>query len=457
MKLTYTIKKSKNIILLALALVGFLTFSGITYAAAVTNGTMTGNAVADLVASSTDVDYNFSFDAATVATSTSITITFPVGFAITNGTIATSSICNRACALAGKISASSTDVAVTGLTGSTAARTIVIAFAASNLNSSTTVFRITAGIQNATTTGLTGTSSIVTNAVGSTAQNDVAGVTLTYDAVVATKLVFTTQPGGAVSGIVLTTQPVVTAQDNSGVTDMDFVSTVTLTDTGVGTIAAPGNTQAAVSGVATFTGVIYIPSADSEPATLLANGGSLTEGESSSFTAVFFHGVGGKIYYPVAEPTTAVAPEVPAPVATEPVVSTPVVTPPASVPATAAEQQQLIVMLLGQLKALVQQAMALGIQVSPQLQAYLVPSKLSDVTSNLMLGSAGQEVKMLQQFLNSNGFELAQSGVGSKGQETMYLGALTRAALMKYQASKDLFVSGILDSATRAYLQSVGF
>lgn len=446
-KLTYT---------LFLALLGFFFFSGIVSAAAVSGGVISGNAVADLVASTTDADYNVSFDAATVATSTSITITFPVGFAITDGALATSSICNRSCATAGVISASSTNVTVTGMTGSLTARTIAITFANSNLNSSTTVFRITAGIQNATTTGLTGTSTITTNAVDGTAQNDVAGVTLTYDAIVATKLAFTTQPGGSVSGIILTTQPVVTAQNADGTTDTDFVSTVTLTDSGAGSITA-GSTKTAVLGVATFTGVIYNPSADNETFTLIADGGSLTAGTSNSVTAVFFRGVGGKIYYApepvITEPVVVITPAVtPIPTPVIPAPTQPVVT-----QATVAEQQQLVNALLDQLRMLIKQVMALGISVSPELQAYLAPSKLSDVTIDLMTGSTGQEVKMLQQFLNSNGFELAQSGAGSNGYETMRFGALTRAALMKYQASVGVTASGILDSATRAYLKTIGF
>lgn len=449
MKSTYSPKIGYTFFLASL---GFFLFSSVAFGAAVTNGAISGNAVADLVASSTDVDYNISFDAATVATSTSITITFPTGFTITNGTIATSSICNSSCALVGKISASSTSVTVTDMTGSTANRTIIISFADSNLNSSTTVFRITAGIQNATTTGLTGTSSIATNAVGATAQNNVAGVTLTYDAIVATQLVFTTQPSNAVSGLALTTQPVVTAKDAGGVTDTDFVSTVTLTKSGAGTITA-GSTKAAISGVATFTGVIYNPGADGESFALIANGGSLTAGTSDSLTASFYHGVGGKTYSVIPEPTATTPPPVTPPPA--PVVPASVVQEPA--PATAAEQQQLVNTLLTQLRALIQQAMALGISIPPEMQIYLAPSKLSDATTNLTIGSAGQEVKMLQQFLNSHGFALTQSGAGSKGQETTRFGTRTRTALMKYQTSVGIPASGVFDSATRDYLKSIGF
>lgn len=54
-------------------------------------------------------------------------------------------------------------------------------------------------------------------------------------------------------------------------------------------------------------------------------------------------------------------------------------------------------------------------------------------TKNLKLLSEDPEVKLLQQFLNTAGFTVASSGPGSKGQETNRFGALTKAALIKYQ------------------------
>src|SRR5690606_24675423 len=46
----------------------------------------------------------------------------------------------------------------------------------------------------------------------------------------ATKLAFTTQPDGSVSGSALTTQPVVSAVDDFGNIDADFTETITLTE-----------------------------------------------------------------------------------------------------------------------------------------------------------------------------------------------------------------------------------
>jgi peptidoglycan hydrolase-like protein with peptidoglycan-binding domain len=43
------------------------------------------------------------------------------------------------------------------------------------------------------------------------------------------------------------------------------------------------------------------------------------------------------------------------------------------------------------------------------------------------------DVKELQKYLNQNGFALAQSGNGSRGNETDYFGTLTQHALTKFQ------------------------
>ena len=88
--------------------------------------------------------------------------------------------------------------------------------------------------------------------------------------VVATQLVFTTQPAGSVSGVALTTQPVVTARDATGITDTGFTETITLTEDSAGSLSGDVDI-AAVSGVATFTDVAYTATADQESFTLTAN------------------------------------------------------------------------------------------------------------------------------------------------------------------------------------------
>ena len=102
-----------------------------------------------------------------------------------------------------------------------------------------------------------GTTTAVTNGTGSTVD------------ITATKLAFTTQPAGSVSGSAFTAQPVVTAQDAVGNTDVDFTDTVTLTESAPGSLAS--NTKTAALGVATFSGLTYTATADQQSFTLTAD------------------------------------------------------------------------------------------------------------------------------------------------------------------------------------------
>jgi len=117
-----------------------------------------------------------------------------------------------------------------------------------------------------------GAASAVTNGSGSTV------------AVTATKLVFTTEPAGSVSGNALTTQPVVMAKDAAGNTDVDFTGNVTLTEASSGTLSGT-TTLAASGGVATFTNVAYTATADQESFTLTAFASGLGNATSSIVTS----------------------------------------------------------------------------------------------------------------------------------------------------------------------------
>ena len=70
-------------------------------------------------------------------------------------------------------------------------------------------------------------------------------------------------------------------------------------------------------------------------------------------------------------------------------------------------------------------------------------------TKTVKPGVKHNEVKKLQEFLNNNGFELAKDGPGSKGQETVMFGQLSKNALAKFQASKGLKPDGVFGPLTR--------
>ncbi len=72
----------------------------------------------------------------------------------------------------------------------------------------------------------------------------------------------------------------------------------------------------------------------------------------------------------------------------------------------------------------------------------------------LALNSTGNDVKTLQIFLNSKGYTISTTGPGSKGKETTYFGPATSLALKKLQTSAKLPATGILDEATRKYLNT---
>jgi hypothetical protein len=62
-----------------------------------------------------------------------------------------------------------------------------------------------------------------------------------------------------------------------------------------------------------------------------------------------------------------------------------------------------------------------------------LPSAPVLFTQNLKLGMTSNDVLRLQQFLNTHGFPVSLSGVGSKGNETRYFGPATFKALVKFQ------------------------
>ncbi|MEK9154586.1 MAG: peptidoglycan-binding domain-containing protein [Patescibacteria group bacterium] len=108
--------------------------------------------------------------------------------------------------------------------------------------------------------------------------------------------------------------------------------------------------------------------------------------------------------------------------------------------------------LQAQISALLAQIQALQQQLGQAQQA----SPSYSFTKSLTIGATGDDVKALQQFLNSKGFTVATSGAGSVGNESTYFGSKTAAALAKYQASVGISPAvGYFGSITRNYVNSL--
>src|SRR3990167_8912936 len=89
---------------------------------------------------------------------------------------------------------------------------------------------------------------------------------------------------------------------------------------------------------------------------------------------------------------------------------------------------------------------------TPSTPSAPTPSS-SSFTRDLDIGTMGEDVRALQQFLNAQGFMIAESGVGSPGNETDYFGSLTQAALGEFQAANGITPSvGYFGPKTRAFI-----
>lgn len=87
-----------------------------------------------------------------------------------------------------------------------------------------------------------------------------------------------------------------------------------------------------------------------------------------------------------------------------------------------------------------------GVVVSPVITSF---------NRDLELGSTGEDVRRLQQFLNAHSAIIASDGPGSPGLETDYFGSMTRAALVRYQASAGISPAvGYFGPITRAHMIS---
>jgi peptidoglycan hydrolase-like protein with peptidoglycan-binding domain len=87
-----------------------------------------------------------------------------------------------------------------------------------------------------------------------------------------------------------------------------------------------------------------------------------------------------------------------------------------------------------------------------------VPASTNKVTftHDLRYGMTNADVRTLQIFLNSKGFTIATTGVGSPGKETTYFGLATQAAVKKFQTAYGIKpVNGNVGPLTRAAIAAL--
>lgn len=90
------------------------------------------------------------------------------------------------------------------------------------------------------------------------------------------------------------------------------------------------------------------------------------------------------------------------------------------------------------------------------VQSSVKPSQsfTSSFSRNLSLGMTGNDVKLLQQFLNTQGFTVSVYGPGSLGQETTTFGRATWRALISYQKAMGIMpASGFFGPITRGRVE----
>jgi uncharacterized membrane protein len=85
-----------------------------------------------------------------------------------------------------------------------------------------------------------------------------------------------------------------------------------------------------------------------------------------------------------------------------------------------------------------------------------VPAACSGVTftRNLKVGASGSDVKCLQAILNGTGFTVSATGAGSPGNESMYFGGKTLAAVRHWQQSNGILPAFQVGPLTRAKLNA---
>ena len=94
----------------------------------------------------------------------------------------------------------------------------------------------------------------------------------------------------------------------------------------------------------------------------------------------------------------------------------------------------------------------------------VVPTNQTNFTRNLKFGMVGEDVRILQKFLNKIGFRVASRGAGSPGNETIYFGPATLRTVIRFQEAnyKEILYpfglvrgTGYVGFTTRAFMERI--
>ena len=300
-----------------------------------------------------------------------------------------------------------------------------------NINSPSGAFTVTPN------NAYTGTITITPTGAGSVG---LSPVVLTFNAT-STAQTFAITP--TVSGSITLTP--INSGSLSNPSSLSYTSNVIIPSAPTGVSAVAGNSQATISFVPGSNGgssiLYYLASstqgnitATSSASPIVITG--LTNGSSYAFVVYAVNAVGSSSPSAVSNTVTPASGVIPAVTVTAPSTN--------SYSSGSISSSQLAAILAP----------------SPAATAYLnslnhvatpvsIPSPAYTFARDLSFGSSGIDVKKLQQYLNTHGFIVAQTGVGSLGHETSNFGPLTKRALIDFQKAHGISATGTFGPITR--------
>jgi hypothetical protein len=151
--------RASLLLVLAMAIGLFAALLAIQQARAVITATVTPTGVGNNVAGLANAQYDVSFTTGVTNNATSVTVTFPAGYGVAGAATVQDAVGNAVKLTAG----GANNIAAVVTTGG---NSVTVTFAATNLSTGVTAFRILTGVTNPTTAGVTGSFTVSSNAAG---------------------------------------------------------------------------------------------------------------------------------------------------------------------------------------------------------------------------------------------------------------------------------------------------